>query len=637
MSSSLLYSDIYGEVYKSEKDRNLYLIRKIKSKNLKSKNNIETLDIMKRLSLNINKNLSEYIDFYFNDDEDFEILMEYDEDSEFELKVKYNIENHRSFEEEYIWSLVIQLLNLLKFIQQNENIKIDINPSKILLMNNGSLKVFDYGIDLIANIGLSSSISPNNDFTTPPELVKEENKIIDENACNIWRAGCIIYQLCTLQHVFEFESMFDMQIKLSQFKGNYKLNIDNKYSKDFEILLSKMLIAEPEKRATIDELLNMDIIKRRNNNLIEEEKIEKKLLKASIFTFKQSILKNSLKDSIRQIKNQNEMMEYDNYELLKFSLLKNKDLDNKDENINYLKQTGFFGKGEENENIQKDDFKNNLLSEIKKDKENSGLINKNNYNYNNPYRIMNNNFIIEELKYNSDKKKIMNNKNFKDNKKETLKLKPIIEKSSDKTPIIENKNKRYFLNIDKNNNYINNNNRSKSKNKEKNNRNILPNIDTHLKPSNNISKEFKKKNNNNNNNINSLVKKTEKILNMLNTNKIKKNNETNKQKKQIHKPNISSMTNEQIDVILNKILHKQNVKLVNKIQRNGNNFNNLNNKNINNLNRPQEKKIKLKMIPQNKNINKINIINKGNIKGNAPYGDTEKYIKELKNRLTIKK
>ena len=331
------------------------------------------------------------------------------------------------------------------------------------------------------------------------------------------------------------------------------------------------------------------------------------------------------------------MMEYDNYELLKFSLLKNKDLDNKDENINYLKQTGFFGKGEENENIQKDDFKNNLLSEIKKDKENSGLINKNNYNYNNPYRIMNNNFIIEELKYNSDKKKIMNDKNIKDNKKETLKLKPIIEKSSDKTPIIENKNKRYFLNIDKNNNYINNNNRSKSKNKEKNNRNILPNIDTHLKPSNNISKEFKKKNNNNNNNINSLVKKTEKILNMLNTNKIKKNNETNKQKKQIHKPNISSMTNEQIDVILNKILHKQNVKLVNKIQRNGNNFNNLNNKNINNLNRPQEKKIKLKMIPQNKNINKINIINKGNIKGNAPFGDTEKYIKELKNRLTIKK
>ena len=632
MSSSLLYSDIYGEIFKIEKEGNLYLVRKIKSKNLKSKNNIEILDIMKKLSLNINKNLSEYIDFYFNDVEDFEILMEYDEDSEFELKVKYNIENHRTFEEDYIWSLVIQILNLLKFIQQNENIKIDINPSKILLMNNGSLKVFDYGIDLIANIGLSSSISPNNDFTTPPEFVKEKFKTFDENASNIWRAGCIIYQLCTLKHVFEFESMFDMQIKLSQFKGVYKLNIDNKYSKDFEILLSKMLIAEPEKRATIDELLNMDIIKKRNDNLMEKENLEKKLLKASIFTFKQSILKTSLKDSIRQIKNQNEMMEYDNYELLKFSSLKNNDLENKDENINYLKQTGFFGNGEENENIQKEDFKKKLISEnLKKEKENLRIINKNDYNYNNPYRIMNNNFIIEELRYNSDKKKIMNNKKFKDNKKETLKLKVnnYNDKSRDKTPVIENKNKRYFLNIDKNNNYINN--RNKSKNKEKKNINILPNINNHLKLSNNIiSKEFKR---NNNNNINSFVKKTEKVLNMVNTNKIKKNNESYKQKKQIYKPNISSMTNEQINLILNKILHKQNVKLVNKIQKNENN---LNHKNIINLNRPPENKIKLRIIPKDKNIDKINI-NKGNIKGNAPYGGTEKYLKELKNKLTIKK
>ena len=632
MSSSLLYSDIYGEVYKSEKDRNLYLIRKIKSKNLKSKNNIETLDIMKRLSLNKNKNLSEYIDFYFNDVEDFEILMEYDKDSEFELKVEYNIENHRSFEEDYIWSLTIQILNLLKFMQQNKDIKIDINPSKILLMNNGSLKIFDYGIDLIANIGLSSSISPNNDFTTPPELVKEEIKTINENAANIWRAGCIIYELCTLQHVFEFESMFDMQIKLSQFKGVYKLNIDNKYNKDFETLLSKMLIAEPEKRATIDEILNMDIIKRRNENLMEKEKLEQKLLKESIFTFKQSILKNSLKDSIRQIKNQNEMMEYDNYELLKFSLLKDRDIENKVENINYLKQTGFFGNGEENENIQKDDFKKNIISEkLRKDKENLGIINKNNYNYNNPYRIMNNNFIIEEFRYNSDKKKKINNKNVKDNKRETLKLKVNNEKSKDKTPVIENKNKRYFLNIDKNNNN-NNNNKSKPKNKEKKNNNILPNIDIHLKPNNNfISKEFKR---NSNNNINSLVKKTEKVLNMLNTNKVKKSNEINKQKKQVHKPDLSSMTTEQIDAILNKIFHKQNVRLVNKIQKNENNFNN---KNLINLNKPSNNKIKLKIIPRDKNIDKINIFNKGNINGNSPYGDTEKYIKELKNKLTFKK
>jgi serine/threonine protein kinase len=107
-------------------------MKKIKSKNLKSKNNFDILDTMKKLSSNINKNLSKYIDFYFNENGDFEILMEYDEDSEFELKVEYNIENHRTFDEDYIWSLTIQLLNLLKFIQQNEDFNIDMNPSKIL-------------------------------------------------------------------------------------------------------------------------------------------------------------------------------------------------------------------------------------------------------------------------------------------------------------------------------------------------------------------------------------------------------------------------------------------------------------------------------------------------------------------------
>ena len=54
------------------------------------------------MTLNTCKNLSEYIDFYFNDNNDFEILMEYDEDSEFEKKIKYNKENHLSFEEDYI-------------------------------------------------------------------------------------------------------------------------------------------------------------------------------------------------------------------------------------------------------------------------------------------------------------------------------------------------------------------------------------------------------------------------------------------------------------------------------------------------------------------------------------------------------
>ena len=586
MASSLLYSDCYGDVYKYKKDEDIHLVKIIKSNNLKSKNKLETLDAMKKLTLNTCKNLSEYIDFYFNDNNDFEILMEYDEDSEFEKKIKYNKENHLNFEEDYKWSLAIQILNLLKYIQQNKNFKIEINPSKILLMNNGILKIFDYGMDLISNMGLSSSIlqNLNDDYITPPEYMKEDIKKIDEDSANIWKAGCIIYELFTLNHVFYFESMFDMQVKLSNFKGIYE--IDSKYDNDFKLLLSKMLIAEPEKRANVDELLNCEIIKLWNNNILEKERLEKQLINASIFTFKQSILKNSLKDSIRQIKNQNEMMENDNYEILKLTLSKNKELNENQGNVNYLKQTGKFGDGQENENDnnKKKDFKEILLAEkSKKENKNIGIIDKinYNYNYNNPFRI--NNYLK-----NDEKMKMINKPNFMKNSKEIFKLKidKNIPKEREKTPLHETKNNRYFLDVDKNEN--NNKNKSKPKNKENKSKDFLPKLKNPLAQNSIVnSKDLKMNiNKNNMNNIN-LTKKTEQVLKLFKVKKIKKYDDTNKFKKQNNNYNnkLSSMTNSQIDAILNNILHKQNANIINKIQKNKYFIknNNNNNNNINNF------------------------------------------------------
>ena len=641
MASSLLYSDCYGDVYKYKKDGEIHLVKIIKANNLKSKNRLETLDAMKNLTLNTNKNLSEYIDFYFNDNGDFEILMEYDEDSEFEKKIKYNKENHLNFEEDYIWSMTIQILNLLKYIQQNKNFKIEINPSKILLMNNGSLKIFDYGMDLISNMGLSSSIlqNLNDDYATPPEYMNEGIKKIDEDSANIWKAGCIIYELFTLKHVFYFESMFDMQVKLSNFKGNYE--IDHKYGNDFKSLLSKMLIAEPEKRATVDELLNCEIIKIWNNNLLEKEKLEKQLISASIFTFKQSILKNSLKDSIRQIKNQNEMMENDNYEILKLTLSKNKELNENQGNVNYLKQTGKFGDGQENENDnnKKKDFKEILLAEkSKKENKNIGIIDKinYNYNYNNPFRI--NNYLK-----NDEKMKMINKPNFMKNSKEIFKLKidKNIPKEREKTPLHETKNNRYFLDVDKNEN--NNKNKSKPKNKENKSKDFLPKLKNPLAQNSIVnSKDLKMNiNKNNMNNIN-LTKKTEQVLKLFKVKKIKKYDDTNKFKKQNNNYNnkLSSMTNSQIDAILNNILHKQNANIINKIQKNkyfiknnNNNNNNINNnfKNIININKPFENKMKIKQIPFNKPlknlpINKNSKISYGTVEYKTRKGKNTKYF-----------
>ena len=69
----------------------------------------------------------------------------------------------------------------------------------------------------------------NDIFCLPPELLNE-NGNIDYNAVNIWKAGCIIYELCTLNPPFNGKSNKEIINKISE--GIYK-KINNQYSNDF--------------------------------------------------------------------------------------------------------------------------------------------------------------------------------------------------------------------------------------------------------------------------------------------------------------------------------------------------------------------------------------------------------------------
>ena len=306
-----------------------------------------------------------------------------------------------------------------------------------------------------------------------------------------------------------------------------------------------------------------------------------------------------------------------------------------------MKQTGKFGDGQENENDnnKKKDFKEILLAEkSKKENKNIGIIDKinYNYNYNNPFRI--NNYLK-----NDEKMKMINKPNFMKNSKEIFKLKidKNIPKEREKTPLHETKNNRYFLDVDKNEN--NNKNKSKPKNKENKSKDFLPKLKNPLAQNSIVnSKDLKMNiNKNNMNNIN-LTKKTEQVLKLFKVKKIKKYDDTNKFKKQNNNYNnkLSSMTNSQIDAILNNILHKQNANIINKIQKNkyfiknnNNNNNNINNnfKNIININKPFENKMKIKQIPFNKPlknlpINKNSKISYGTVEYKTRKGKNTKYF-----------
>ena len=72
-----------------------------------------------------------------------------------------------------------------------------------------------------------------------PEMC--EGKVYDEKS-DIWALGCILYEMVTLRHAFDANSMKGLVLKI--LRGNYPA-IPSTYSDDLKGIIADMLIKEP--------------------------------------------------------------------------------------------------------------------------------------------------------------------------------------------------------------------------------------------------------------------------------------------------------------------------------------------------------------------------------------------------------
>jgi NIMA (never in mitosis gene a)-related kinase len=72
-------------------------------------------------------------------------------------------------------------------------------------------------------------------------------------SCDIWSLGCLLYELCTFRPPFEAESMEGLARKIMQ--GRYS-PIPAGYSRELQGLVDRLLVVDPARRATIDDILS---------------------------------------------------------------------------------------------------------------------------------------------------------------------------------------------------------------------------------------------------------------------------------------------------------------------------------------------------------------------------------------------
>ena len=239
-----------------KKDKKVYAMKSVSIGKLDNKEKEAALNEVRILASLNHPNIIGYKDAFYDDNsKSLNIVMEYADDGDISHKIKENIRRRLRFEESTLWEWIIQILEGLKYLHDNKIMHRDLKCANIFLMKNGQLKIGDLNVSKLAKNNMAKT-QTGTPFYLAPEIWKD---LPYDYKCDIWSVGCIIYELCTSRPPFRGTSLKEL---CHNVMTGYYLPISG-FSNDMREIISKMLIVDPKRRYSTDELLNCEIIKKR--------------------------------------------------------------------------------------------------------------------------------------------------------------------------------------------------------------------------------------------------------------------------------------------------------------------------------------------------------------------------------------
>ena len=194
----------------------------------------------------------------------FNIITEYADGGDLSEKIKN--QNNEPFKESEIIDYFIQICLALKYIHEKKIIHRKLNSKNVLLMKNGVVKLGGFGCvvtPLYKTIKYNSkSMSYYSNYASPEVLSNQPYNYKKD----IWALGVLLYEMMTFKMPFEANSLPQFTIKIT--RGIY--NPISMYSKELKDIVSKCLLVDPDKRPSVNEILEMPIIQNRIKSLLTE-------------------------------------------------------------------------------------------------------------------------------------------------------------------------------------------------------------------------------------------------------------------------------------------------------------------------------------------------------------------------------
>ncbi len=155
----------------------------------------------------------------------------------------------KSFKMEDILEILIQTSNGLDHAHSKGIVHRDIKPENIKLLEDGSVKIMDFGIASIESkkTGLTQdgTMLGTIAYMSPEQLYS--SKSVDSRS-DIFSFGAMMYEIFTGQIPFEGETIGETIIKIMTFDPEKVRNINSRVSEKLQDIVHKCLERDPEKR-----------------------------------------------------------------------------------------------------------------------------------------------------------------------------------------------------------------------------------------------------------------------------------------------------------------------------------------------------------------------------------------------------
>uniref|UniRef100_A0A7E4UY07 Aurora kinase n=1 Tax=Panagrellus redivivus TaxID=6233 RepID=A0A7E4UY07_PANRE len=240
-----LGSGTFGKVYLArEKEHRIYVALKIffksKVRNGETENHIiREIDIQCHLR---HPNILRMYNYFF-DKKKIYLVLEFALYGElFKILVK-----RRRFDEKRTAWYIFQVADALNYCHSKNIIHRDIKPENILVSADGSLKLADFGAS-IHSVKERTSVAGTKQYVSP-EMVRNipHNYRVDN-----WAVGVLCYELLDGHPPFESGSNAETFALIKAVKFKYT----NHFTAGSKDLISKLLVDDPEKRLSLDEVMD---------------------------------------------------------------------------------------------------------------------------------------------------------------------------------------------------------------------------------------------------------------------------------------------------------------------------------------------------------------------------------------------